>query len=79
MLYCLSHVVKLFWLGWFQVIKDQDYLIDERRVFYSDIRDDNPLSCISRKIKINQFSPNVRNIINFYVLHIPFFSHCVQF
>ncbi|EYU22416.1 hypothetical protein MIMGU_mgv1a001955mg [Erythranthe guttata] len=35
------------------VIKEQYPLIDARRVFYSDIRDDNHLSCISSKVKIN--------------------------
>ncbi|KAI3472121.1 hypothetical protein Pfo_029609, partial [Paulownia fortunei] len=41
------------------VIKDQQYLIDTRRVFYSDIRDDNPLSCISSKVEIIQLAPNM--------------------
>ncbi|KAL6555477.1 Alpha-1,3-mannosyltransferase cmt1 [Orobanche gracilis] len=41
------------------VIKDQDHLIDRRRVFYSDIKDDNPLSCINSKVKINQLAPNM--------------------
>ncbi|KAL0452931.1 UNVERIFIED_CONTAM: DNA (cytosine-5)-methyltransferase CMT3 [Sesamum latifolium] len=41
------------------VIKDQDYLIDTRRVFYSDVRDDNPLSCISSKVKIGQLAANM--------------------
>ncbi|KAH6767896.1 hypothetical protein C2S52_018879 [Perilla frutescens var. hirtella] len=41
------------------VIKDQDYLIDARRVFYSDIRDDNPLSCVSTKVAINKLTPNM--------------------
>ncbi|KAL1550055.1 Alpha-1,3-mannosyltransferase cmt1 [Salvia divinorum] len=41
------------------VIKDQDYLIDARRVFYSDIKDDNPLTCITRKAKINQIAPDM--------------------
>ncbi|KAL0405037.1 UNVERIFIED_CONTAM: putative DNA (cytosine-5)-methyltransferase CMT1 [Sesamum radiatum] len=41
------------------VIKDQDYLIDPRRVFYSDVKDDNPLSCISSKVKIGQLGANM--------------------
>ncbi|PIN07174.1 DNA (cytosine-5-)-methyltransferase [Handroanthus impetiginosus] len=41
------------------VIKDQDYLIDTRRVFYSDVKDDNPLSCISSKVKISQLSASM--------------------
>ncbi|KAF8396032.1 hypothetical protein HHK36_017644 [Tetracentron sinense] len=41
------------------VIKDHANLIDKRRVFYSDIRNDNPLDCIISKIKIVQVAPNI--------------------
>ncbi|KAL7148972.1 hypothetical protein ABFS83_05G009300 [Erythranthe nasuta] len=41
------------------VIKEQYPLIDARRVFYSDIRDDNHLSCISSKVKINVLPLNM--------------------
>ncbi|KAK4404980.1 DNA (cytosine-5)-methyltransferase CMT1 [Sesamum angolense] len=50
---------NLFDDAYIQVIKDQDYLIDTRRVFYSDVRDDNPLSCISSKVKIGQLATNM--------------------
>ncbi|KAL3824717.1 hypothetical protein ACJIZ3_020746 [Penstemon smallii] len=41
------------------VIKDQDYLIDKKRVFYSDVKDDNLLTCIKSKIKIIQLPPSM--------------------
>ncbi|KVH90626.1 Bromo adjacent homology (BAH) domain-containing protein [Cynara cardunculus var. scolymus] len=41
------------------VIKSQAHLIDKRRVFYSDMKDDNPLDSIVSKVKIVQLSPNV--------------------
>ncbi|KAJ0605724.1 putative DNA (cytosine-5-)-methyltransferase [Helianthus annuus] len=41
------------------VIKSQAHLIDKRRVFYSEMKDDNPLDSIVSKIKIVQLPPNV--------------------
>ncbi|XP_028078261.1 DNA (cytosine-5)-methyltransferase 1-like [Camellia sinensis] len=41
------------------VIKNQSDLIDKRRVFYSDIRDDNPLNSIVSKVKIVQLAAKV--------------------
>uniref|UniRef100_A0A2N9I1X4 DNA (cytosine-5-)-methyltransferase n=1 Tax=Fagus sylvatica TaxID=28930 RepID=A0A2N9I1X4_FAGSY len=41
------------------VIKDHSGLIDKRRVFLSDIKDENPLNCIVSKVKIALVSPNV--------------------
>ncbi|XP_030923969.1 putative DNA (cytosine-5)-methyltransferase CMT1 isoform X2 [Quercus lobata] len=41
------------------VIKDHAELIDKRRVFLSDIKDENPLNCIVSKVKIALVSPNV--------------------
>ncbi|KAM7505580.1 hypothetical protein LguiB_004484 [Lonicera macranthoides] len=41
------------------MIKKQSQLIDKRRVFFSEIRDDNPLDSIVSKVKITQLSPNV--------------------
>ncbi|KAH7576064.1 hypothetical protein JRO89_XS02G0285600 [Xanthoceras sorbifolium] len=41
------------------VIKDHEDLIDKRRVFLSDIRDDNPLNCIVSKVKIAKFAANI--------------------
>ncbi|KAJ4717642.1 DNA (Cytosine-5)-methyltransferase [Melia azedarach] len=40
------------------VIKDNANLIDNRRVFLSDITDDNPLNCIVSKVKIAQVVSN---------------------
>ncbi|KAL4591802.1 hypothetical protein LXL04_004774 [Taraxacum kok-saghyz] len=41
------------------VIKSQAHLIDKRRVFYSEMKDDNPLDSILSKVKIVQLPPNV--------------------
>ncbi|KAL5854040.1 hypothetical protein ACOSQ3_003822 [Xanthoceras sorbifolium] len=41
------------------VIKDHEDLIDKRRVFLSDIRDDNPLNCIVSKVKIAKVAANI--------------------
>ncbi|XP_057544800.1 DNA (cytosine-5)-methyltransferase 1-like [Amaranthus tricolor] len=41
------------------VIKNHHQLIDQRRVFLSDIKDDNPLGCILNKVKINTNTSNV--------------------
>ncbi|XP_052211612.1 putative DNA (cytosine-5)-methyltransferase CMT1 isoform X2 [Diospyros lotus] len=41
------------------VIKHQSNLIDKQRVFYSDLRDDNPLTCIVSKVKIVQLGVNI--------------------
>ncbi|KAL8255700.1 hypothetical protein R6Q59_030767 [Mikania micrantha] len=41
------------------VIKSQAHLIDKRRVFYSEMKDDNPLDSIVSNVKIVQLPPNV--------------------
>ncbi|KAH7843378.1 hypothetical protein Vadar_015896 [Vaccinium darrowii] len=41
------------------VIKEQSKFIDEKRVFYSEIRDDNPLGSIVSKIKVVQLRADV--------------------
>ncbi|KAI4327813.1 hypothetical protein L6164_020231 [Bauhinia variegata] len=41
------------------VIKDHAALVDEARVFISDVKDDNPLDCIVSRVKIARISPNV--------------------
>ncbi|KAJ1403873.1 S-adenosyl-L-methionine-dependent methyltransferase [Sesbania bispinosa] len=41
------------------VIKDHGDLVDKKRVFISDVKDDNPLDCIVSKVKIAQITPNV--------------------
>ncbi|XP_044461565.1 putative DNA (cytosine-5)-methyltransferase CMT1 [Mangifera indica] len=41
------------------VIKDHANLVDKRRVFLSDVKDDNPLNCIVSKVNIAQVAPNV--------------------
>ncbi|KAL3626722.1 Alpha-1,3-mannosyltransferase cmt1 [Castilleja foliolosa] len=44
----------------FKVIQEKySYLIDEKRVFYSDIKNDNPLSCIFSKVTITQLTPEM--------------------
>ncbi|EOX97070.1 Chromomethylase 1, putative [Theobroma cacao] len=39
--------------------KDNAHLLDKRRVFLSDIHDDNPLNCILSKVEIAQVAPNI--------------------
>ncbi|CAL5345199.1 prolyl endopeptidase-like [Camellia sinensis] len=51
-----DRVVPLHSLKLLAVIKNQSDLIDKRRVFYSDIRDDNPLNSIVSKVKIVQLA-----------------------
>ncbi|TKY70271.1 putative DNA (cytosine-5)-methyltransferase CMT1 [Spatholobus suberectus] len=41
------------------VIKNHGGLIDNKRVFISDVKDENPLDCIVSKVKIAQVTPNV--------------------
>lgn len=43
----------------YQVIKNHANLVDDKRVFLSDVEDDNPLNCIVSKVKIAQVAPNV--------------------
>lgn len=43
----------------FQVIKNCDYLIDNKRVFFSDVKDDNALDCITSKVRIAKIGVNV--------------------
>ncbi|XVF45907.1 hypothetical protein PTKIN_Ptkin02bG0245900 [Pterospermum kingtungense] len=42
--------------------KDNAHLIDTRRVFLSDIHDDNPLNCIISKVEIAQVAPDIELI-----------------
>ena len=42
-----------------QVIKGHAELVDKKRVFMSDVKDDNPLDSIVSKVKIVQIPPNV--------------------
>ncbi|KAH9750201.1 DNA methyl transferase2 [Citrus sinensis] len=41
------------------VIKDLAYLVDRKRVFLSDVEDDNPLNCIVSKAKIAEVAANM--------------------
>ncbi|CAN6478071.1 unnamed protein product [Victoria cruziana] len=55
---------KYFTAQWFYrsedtVIKDHSNLIDKKRVFLSEIKDENLLDCIVSKLKIVQVCPNV--------------------
>lgn len=43
----------------FQVIKNVSNLIDTKRVFFSEIRDDNPLDCLVEKLHIARLPLNV--------------------
>jgi DNA (cytosine-5)-methyltransferase 1 len=42
-----------------QVIKDHGNLVDKKRIFISDVKDENPLDCLVRKVNIVQISPDV--------------------
>ncbi|GJU07451.1 putative DNA (cytosine-5)-methyltransferase CMT1 [Tanacetum coccineum] len=44
------------------VIKSQAHLIDRRRVFYSEMKDDNPLDSIVSKVTIVQLPPDVHMV-----------------
>ncbi|XP_060196733.1 DNA (cytosine-5)-methyltransferase CMT3-like isoform X1 [Lycium barbarum] len=55
---------KYFTAQWFYrakdtVIKALDQFIDNKRVFLSEVKDDNPLDCLVKKIKIVPISSNV--------------------
>ncbi|XP_010533849.1 PREDICTED: putative DNA (cytosine-5)-methyltransferase CMT1 [Tarenaya hassleriana] len=41
------------------VIKNHAYLVQEKRVFLSDVKDDNPLNCIVSKVKIVKVPPKL--------------------
>lgn len=49
-----------------QVIKDHYNLIDDKRVFFSKIRDDNPLDCLVKKLNIVRLPLNVRLLSPIY-------------
>ncbi|PON67069.1 C-5 cytosine methyltransferase [Trema orientale] len=40
-------------------LRDHAHILDKRRVFLSEIKDDNPLDCIVSKVKIAKVSPNL--------------------
>ncbi|KAM6570863.1 putative DNA (cytosine-5)-methyltransferase CMT1 [Cannabis sativa] len=40
-------------------LRDHSHILDKRRVFMSEIKDDNPLDCIVSKVKIAKVSPNM--------------------
>jgi DNA (cytosine-5)-methyltransferase 1 len=42
-----------------QVIKNHGDLVDEKRIFKSDVKDENPLDCLVKKVNIVQISPDV--------------------
>ncbi|KAK9157092.1 hypothetical protein Scep_003666 [Stephania cephalantha] len=44
------------------VIKDHANLIDVKRVFQSDIKDDNPLECLVSKLSIVRLQPNIGEV-----------------
>ncbi|KAI3833034.1 hypothetical protein MKX03_021312 [Papaver bracteatum] len=58
--------VKWFFRVEETVIGEHSYLIDSKRVFYSESGDDNPLGCISEKITIVQASSAVDGCHYFY-------------
>ncbi|RDX99879.1 DNA (cytosine-5)-methyltransferase CMT3, partial [Mucuna pruriens] len=55
---------QYFMAQWFYraedtVIKNHGGLVDKKRVFISDVKDENPLGCIVSKVKIAEVRPNV--------------------
>ncbi|XP_016513164.1 DNA (cytosine-5)-methyltransferase CMT3-like isoform X3 [Nicotiana tabacum] len=57
--------MQYFTAQWFYrakdtVIKAHDQFINNKRVFFSEIKDDNPLGCLVKKIKIVPIPSNVR-------------------
>ncbi|KAG5569083.1 hypothetical protein H5410_058849 [Solanum commersonii] len=71
--------MQYFTAQWFYrakdtVIKSHDKFIDNKRVFLSEIKDDNPLDCLVTKLKIvpvpsnatSQFKENVKSNCDFY-------------
>lgn len=62
----------------FQVIKNLEYLIDPKRVFFSEIRDVNPLDCLVEKLNIARIPLNVHiKLPYFSVFCHPFLFSCV--
>ncbi|CAH9106671.1 unnamed protein product [Cuscuta epithymum] len=56
--------MRYFTAQWFYrakdtVIKSHDKFIDSRRVFYSELKDDNPINCLVQKLNIHRFLPKV--------------------
>lgn len=54
----------------FQIIQACSNLIDDKRVFLSEIRDDNPLDCLLQKLQIVRVPLDVRNddIFSFLII-----------
>lgn len=46
-----------------QVIKSHGDLVDKKRVFLSDVKDENPLDCIVSKVNIVKLTPNVSVVL----------------
>lgn len=46
-----------------QVIKGHGDLVDKKRVFLSDVKDENPLDCIVSKVNIVKLTPNVSAVL----------------
>lgn len=63
----------------FQVIKNLEYLIDPKRVFFSEIRDDNPLDCLVEKLNIARIPLNVHIILPLFFLFFVILSFLVVF
>ena len=57
----------------FQVIKKLAYLVDSKRVFFSEIQDDNPLDCLVEKLKIARIPLNVHVLVKI-IFCITFFN-----
>lgn len=54
-----------------QVIKGHCDLVDKKRVFLSDVKDENPLDCIVSKVKIVKLTPNVSALLLHCFVQIP--------
>ena len=59
----------------YQVIKDHADLIDIKRVFFSEIRDDNPLDCLVQKLNIARLPHDVCFLILVSMLECVFLDN----
>lgn len=61
---CLESNSYFFFLLFFQqAIQQCSDLIDDKRIFFSEIKDVNPLNCLVKVLRINRIPPNVSSLI----------------
>jgi len=65
---CLGLLLILVIWMCVQVIKDHGNLVDKKRIFISDLKDENPLDCLVRKVNIVQISPDVSTLCSSFAV-----------